>query len=185
MTSSLLFALWFFSPAGIANAAPILAAKTPGLRRFNTPLDLGYQLHGKELFGSHKTWRGILSGVIVGVLWAGLQMLLYNSYDWVRTITQQVSYSHASVLVLGFLLALGALLGDLIKSMVKRRVGVPSGRSWFPYDQLDYIIGGLLLSACVVVLHASQYVWVVFVYFGVHLLASYIGYLLKLKDSPI
>jgi CDP-diglyceride synthetase len=125
MTSSLLFALWFFSPAGIANAAPILAAKTPGLRRFNTPLDLG------------------------------------------------------------FLLALGALLGDLIKSMVKRRVGVPSGRSWFPYDQLDYIIGGLLLSACVVVLHASQYVWVVFVYFGVHLLASYIGYLLKLKDSPI
>jgi hypothetical protein len=36
-----MFALWFFLPAGVANAAPVFANKIPVLNRWKTPMDFG------------------------------------------------------------------------------------------------------------------------------------------------
>ncbi len=179
------FGLWFFMPAGMANVAPILVAKAPGLKHWQTPVDFGVSWRGIRLFGDHKTWRGIVTGSIVAILVMWLQVTLFHHSAWIRSISQPVDYNHVSIIGLGFLLGFGALAGDLVKSFVKRRFGVRSGHSWFPFDQLDYIVGGVLLSAIYMRLPAILYIWIVITYFGLHLFFSYVGYLLKLKDRPI
>lgn len=171
------FAIWFFLPAGVANVTPILVAKLPAIREWDTPLDLGRKFHGQPIFGSHKTVRGIVFGTFVGTL---------IFYDQTRAggIYGGLDYGGLTIW-LGVLLSFGALFGDLVKSFFKRRVSVPSGKSWFPFDQLDYIIGGLLLSSIVVTLSLKQYATIIIVWFALHLISSYLGYLLKLKKDPI
>jgi CDP-2,3-bis-(O-geranylgeranyl)-sn-glycerol synthase len=171
------FAIWFFLPAGVANVTPILVAKLPAIREWDTPLDLGRKFHGQPIFGSHKTIRGIVFGTFVGTL---------IFYDQTRAggIYGGLDYGGLSIW-LGILLSFGALFGDLVKSFFKRRVNVPSGKSWFPFDQLDYIFGGLLLSSLVVTLSLKQYATIIIVWFALHLISSYVGYLLKLKKDPI
>src|SRR4051812_22356780 len=130
MSKDILFALWFFVPAGVANVMPILAAKIPGLRHWDAPVDGGSRLRGKRVFDDHKTWRGIVTGVIAGILILKLQVNLYDQYAWARDISGPLNYDKISVLGLGFLLGFGALFGDMIKSLAKRQFGVQPGSSW-------------------------------------------------------
>jgi CDP-2,3-bis-(O-geranylgeranyl)-sn-glycerol synthase len=185
MDRDFLFALWYFIPAGIANVTPIIAAKTPGLKRFDAPVDSGRRWRGKRIFDDHKTWRGIVTGCVAGVLVLWLQASIYQNSEGIRLISQPLDYSHVSIIGLGLLLSLGALGGDLLKSFAKRQFNVRAGHSWFPFDQLDYIIGGLALSSLYIQLSLVHYVWVIIVWFGMHVLSSYVGYLTGFKDSPI
>lgn len=183
--NSILFALWFFLPAGLANSAPVFANKIPVLNRFTTPLDFGAQYRGKRLLGKSKTWRGLLFGLVIATVTLYLQVQAYESWQWVHTIAGDIDYSSLPILLLGPLFGLGALLGDAIESFFKRQRGVPSGESWFPFDQLDYIIGGLLLSSIVVVLSFKDYLLCMLVWFCIHLIATYIGYVIGLRDAKI
>lgn len=56
-----------------------------------------------------------------------------------------------------------------------------AGKSWFPFDQIDYIIGGLFVSSIVVQLSITEYLAVAVTWFVLHVVSAYIGYLLKLK----
>lgn len=186
MIHDILFALWFLMPAALANSAPIFAQRLPYIRRFDAPLDRGRQFRGVDILGPHKTWRGIVSGVIVSTLVLWLQQIVVANYDWAYAFTiQEVSYASLPVLVLGPLFGLGALGGDAVKSFFKRRRGIPSGHSWLPWDQLDFILGGMLVSLPFVVLRPALYIWMLILGFGAHLLASYLGYRTGLKDTPI
>lgn len=185
MSHHAFFALWFFLPAGIANMTPIIVAQVPALQHFKAPLDGGLQYRKKRIFGDHKTWRGLLSGVVVAILVIWLQYLLFRHEAWARTVSVPLSYGSAKILWLGFLLGLGALLGDALESFLKRQYNVAAGDSWFPFDQLDYIIGGLLLATIYVRLPAPDYGWIIVIWFGMHMAFSYFGYALKLKDKPI
>lgn len=178
-----LFALWFFLPAGMANMAPIFANKIPGLNQWNTPMDFGKSLRGKRIFGDNKTWRGLFSGALVG----GLTGLLVHALrPGVIEQFRVVSFIPAmDAFVIGLLLGVGALVGDAVESFFKRQLDIKPGHSWFPFDQTDYIIGGLLLSAIVVHLPWFYYPIILVIWFGVHLIFTYIGYLLKLRDRPI
>lgn len=180
----ILFALWFFLPAGIANVTPVIIAKVPLLREWNAPVDFGQQFRGKPILGPHKTLRGLIIGTLAGLLVFVLQAQAYESYAWAREISSNLDYIQLS-LWLGVLLGFGALLGDSVKSFFKRQLNVPSGKSWFPFDQLDYIVGGLLFSSIIVVLSLKQYILIAIIWFGIHLLSSYLGYLTKFKNEPI
>lgn len=185
MTHNVLFALWFFIPAGIANTTPILAVRLPGLRTLSAPLDDGKKFRGKRIFGDHKTWRGLLSGMIAGALIVGIQIILFHHYAWIRRVSSPISYRDLSVLALGLLLGFGALLGDAIESFLKRQWNIAEGHTWFPFDQLDYVIGGLLFSAVYIRLPAVDYAWTVVIWFVMHIVFSYLGYWLKLKERPV
>jgi hypothetical protein len=50
---------------------------------------------------------------------------------------------------------------------------------------LDYIVGGLIISLPFVDLSISQYALITLVWFLIHPVATFVGWLLKLKDSPI
>jgi CDP-2,3-bis-(O-geranylgeranyl)-sn-glycerol synthase len=181
-----LFAVWFFLPAGVANMMPIFAARWPGLRQYNQPVDGGRLFRGRRVFGDHKTWRGLIVGVICATLtlWLQQRLLLHNTTlfnDW----TSQVDYSHLNVLLLGPLFGLGALLGDMIESFFKRQRGTPPGQGWFPFDQIDYIMGGTLATLPFVRLRVDQYALLIVMWLALHLLASYIGFKAGIKERPI
>jgi CDP-2,3-bis-(O-geranylgeranyl)-sn-glycerol synthase len=185
MLHDILFALWFFLPAGLANAAPVFANKIPKSDWLAKPMDFGKHFRGKRIFGEHKTWRGLLAGIVAAETVILLEYFLYRNTGWGRSISLYVDYEHTNVLLLGFLFAVGALGFDALKSFFKRQVGVKPGGTWFPFDQIDYIVGGLLLSALVVDLPHSSYYWIGLVWFLIHPVSTFVGWLLGLKDSPI
>ncbi len=172
--NTIIFSFLFFLPAGIANMVPVFAAKIPGLKKLNYPLDFGKKFQGKRILGDHKTIRGFVLGILVGTYFAFVEHYFFPAV-----------YEGVNPLAIGFLLSFGALAGDSLKSFFKRRAGVASGKSWFPFDQLDYIFGGLLLSLLVVQLSVFDYVCIVIVYFVLHMFTTYIGFLLKFKVSAM
>lgn len=182
--NDILFALWFFLPAGVANVMPVIIAKAPLMSGWKTPVDLGRSFRGKPILGPHKTIRGLVVGTLVGTGVFLLQVQAYENHAWAREVSNSLNYSDLS-LWLGILLSFGALFGDMVKSFFKRQLGVISGKSWFPFDQLDYIAGGLLFGSLAVVLELKQYLIIIIVWFVMHLFSSYIGYLTKLKKDPI
>lgn len=182
--SELIFAIWFFLPAGAANVMPIFSSKIPGIKNWDTPIDLNKKWRGKRITGDHKTIRGFVVGTFVGTLVFWLQTALYENHHWAREAAQHLNYSELT-LWLGFLLAFGALFGDLLKSFFKRQFNVRSGNSWFPFDQLDYIFGALILSTLVVTLDLIDYLVIAGVWFLTHLVSSLIGYKIGVKEHPI
>ncbi len=100
MTGLITSALLFIGPAYFANAA--------------ATLDGGRRLaDGQPIFGSHKTVRGVIAGIVVGTL-----------------IGLGESFVDSRLVVAGFMIALGAVLGDLLGAFVKRRLKVEPGRSF-------------------------------------------------------
>jgi len=176
LLNDLLTAFLFFLPAGLANMAPIFVSKLPGLKKLEYPLDFGLSYKGIRIFGAHKTWRGMISGILFGIVCASFIVQIPN-----------FPFSNLNPIIFGFLSAFGALMGDAIKSFFKRRtkVAVAPGKSWFPYDQIDYIVGGIFGTLIYVRLNFTIYCWIILLYFGLHLLISYVGYLLKFKKEPI
>jgi len=179
----ILTAIVFFIPAGLANAAPVFANKIPLLNRWKTPLDFGKSWDGMRIFGDNKTWRGLASGIFVGIATGGLIYII--NPDFINKLEIVPLAPFVDTLVIGGALGLGALIGDAVESFFKRRAGVPAGKSWFPFDQIDYIVGGLVFTIPLVHLSALGYVWILIVWFGMHLVVSYIGFMLHLKDTPI
>lgn len=185
MMHDILFALWFFLPAGIANMVPIFAAHIPALKRYNQPIDLGKTFRGKRVFGAHKTWRGLICGILAAILTLWLQQYLVAHVEWVARLAAEVDYAALPTIIVGTLFGFGALAGDAVESFFKRQRGVAPGHGWFPFDQTDYIVGGAVAVAPFMRLQFGQYVVLILLWLAVHVVASYLGYLLKLKDRPI
>lgn len=177
-------ALWFFAPAGLANMVPVFAAHLPILKNWNAPLDFGKTWRGVRVFGDNKTWRGLIAGVITAIFIVWLEQALYSIFPGIRNLVL-LNYPSYNFVLLGVLLGLGAIAGDAIESLVKRARGIGEGQSWFGFDQIDYIIGGIVFSYFYVPLPISWYIVVLVFYFGFHLLTTTIGYYVGLKQTKI
>jgi CDP-2,3-bis-(O-geranylgeranyl)-sn-glycerol synthase len=128
------YALWFIFPAYCANAVPVIFGGGYPLDACRTFFD------GKPILGSHKTLRGFLSGLIAGTLVGYLQTLLFQN------VIFQYDSRFQYDIMLGFVLSLGALFGDLVESFIKRRLSIPPGSSLLVADQLDFVVGALFFS---------------------------------------
>lgn len=166
--------VYFILPAYIANIAPVFAKK---INFLNIPVDFGKKISKKPIFGSHKTWRGIVSATIFGGIVFYLQQLLYGQ-QFFRYISL-IDYPKYTV-ALGFIMGFGAIFGDLVKSFFKRRKGIGAGKRWVPFDQVDFVIGALVFSSIFYV--PSLIVWVILILISipVHIIARHIGFLLKI-----
>lgn len=167
-------AILFFLPAGLANMTPIIANKIPRLNEWKTPIDFGKSWRGKRIFGDHKTWRGLISGMVIG----GITAIIVSKLNTNTVVTIEPLW-------MGLLLGFGALGGDAVESFLKRRINLKPGQSWFPFDQIDYIIGGLLVASPFVALPLWVISTILVVYLSLHLVTTYLGYLIKLRDRPI
>ena len=165
----------FLLPAAIANMAPVVVKSLP---IFNWPVDLGFKFRGQRAFGDNKTYRGFIFGVLAAVLTIYLQQKFNLTSQFMLSLAETSNW-----LFLGFLLGFGALFGDLLKSFFKRQKGIAAGKSWWFFDQVDWIVGAFVFGAFYIDLGWQQF-FVSLIMFGVlHLIVNYLGYLLKLKAN--
>lgn len=184
MLEKLFFVLWFFAPAGLANVSAFFSGKIPALKKLGQPVDGKLKFRGKRIFGSHKTIRGFIFGTFMAILGVCFEIFLYTKVPFIQTILP-IDYTLINPILLGFLLGFGALTGDAVKSFFKRQLNIPPGRSWVPFDQIDYILGGMIFTYFYIPLTLFEYILLFLVWFLLHPLISFGGYLLKLKRQPI
>jgi len=163
-------ALWIIIPAYVANASAVLVGG-------GTPIDFSKKWKdGKRILGDGKTWRGLISGTFIGMT-AGFGLVVAASY----INTSEYSYLNLTnfegsplMFPIIFSICFGALLGDIIESFFKRRIGRDRGDDWIPFDQIDFILGVLLFSFVTsTVLHLSgliSYNWFIKNLFPWHIL---------------
>ena len=171
-------AFWAMLPAYVPNNAAVLAGG-------GAPIDGGRTLGGRRLLGDGKTWRGTAVGTLVGVLLAQALNLLAPAVARAVGVDLPTFPLAAAV---G--LALGAMLGDIGASFLKRRTGRERGAAFPVVDQLDFVAGALV---CTAVLDFAWFIdtftlpviGVVIVLTPVlHVATNGIAYVLGLKDEP-
>lgn len=172
--------LYFFVPAYFANISPVLVG-----RRFSAlavPIDGGRTLWGKRILGDHKTWRGLLAGIVAGTLVFELQRLTYAA-GVVRDLAL-IDYS-AHPLLPGVLLGLGAGVGDTVKSFFKRRIDIAPGASWLVFDQLDFLLGAYVFVSVVYVPPLLPTLVILPIVLVGNIAITIVGYCLGLKETWI
>ena len=174
LIDSVILFLLYVIPLYIANASPILI-------HGKTPLDLNKKVFGKPIFGKGKTIIGTIVGVLAGTL-AGLLILIIFPYSLV--LFPGSTFQIPNYFWLAFLLSAGAILGDLAKSFFKRRFDIKSGEKWEMADQLDFIIGGIILSILIRVPELWLVVILLVTTFFIHKGANWAAHKLKLKSVP-
>jgi len=164
----ILYALYYILPAYCANASPVVFGG-------GKPIDFGRRFFdNKPIFGPHKTYRGFISGVLTGTV-----------VGWVQeNLAPLVGLPQGSTL-LGFLMSLGALVGDLFGSFLKRRLDLKPGAALPIVDQLDFVLFALLFVSPLRSLPSPIGIATIIVLtIPIHLLTNFIACLLRLKDIP-
>ena len=157
-------ALWFILPAYVANATPVLLG---GSR----PIDAGKKfIDGRPIFGAGKTVRGFIAGLAAGTFVGLLQGIAEGTL--------------LHFLTLGFLLALGALLGDLLGSFIKRRLDIKRGDAAPGLDQLSFVVVALLAASPLALPSWEIILTIIIITLPIHLATNFGGYKLGLKSRP-
>lgn len=153
----------------MANMAPVFA------KRFRLP---GGRPIAASLLGSHKTVRGFYAGIL-----GALCMLIIQRNLQIAHILEEIAlldYSAQNIFLLGFLFGGGAMIGDAVGSLFKRRMGIPPGGCSLPLDQLDYIVGALLFILPIVSIPweniAIVFLLTPFLHIGVNIVGFWMGY---------
>jgi len=136
-------ALWIVIPAYIANGFALLVGG-------GTPIDFGKNWKdGKRILGDGKTWNGLIIGAVFGII-AGFGITIVAIY---ANRSQEYAFLGLNdfgqfpiMIPIITSICFGALIGDITESFLKRRVGKDRGQDWIPFDQLDFILGVLILS---------------------------------------
>lgn len=178
---SCLGAIYFMLPAYVANLSGLAFGG-------GTPIDGGKDFHdGSRLIGNGVTWRGFRNGTLLGTSVGLVLGIIGTFYGDLSVLTWGIIDFHVygSViggLILGFLMAFGALFGDAVGSFLKRRIGLKSGESAPIMDQLDFVIGALVLSILVVQISWNLFVIIAIITIILHVGSNSIAYIVGIKD---
>ncbi len=147
----------------VANGSPVIARAVLG-RRMRWPLDGGLRLRDRHrLLGRSKTVVGVLAGM---------------------TVTALIAPAIGIPWQIGLLIGALAMLGDILTSLLKRRLGLAPST---PAPGLDQIPEALLpVLACKPLLALSwlEVVWLPLAFMIANLLISRIFYSLGLHHRP-
>jgi CDP-2,3-bis-(O-geranylgeranyl)-sn-glycerol synthase len=171
-------AFWAMLPAYIPNNAAVLAGG-------GAPIDGGRTVEGRRLLGDGKTWRGTAVGTAAGV---ALAVALNRIVPVAASTTGVALPTFPLPGAVG--LALGAMLGDVTASFLKRRTGRERGAAFPVVDQLDFVVGALVCAALLapgwaLATFTLPVVAVVVVLTPLlHVATNGIAYVLGLKDEP-
>jgi CDP-diglyceride synthetase len=148
---------------GAANGAPILAKHLLG-DRFNGPIDGGLVLQdGQPLLGQSKTWRGLISAILVTAAAAPLVGLPAQA---------------------GVLVAAAAMAGDSFSSFVKRRLGLERSRMSLGLDQIPESLLPAIASGAYLNHGLLDIAAIVLAFFVGEIILSRILFAIGLRDRP-
>ena len=180
----MLAGLWLFLPAMLPNSAAVVFGG-------GKPVDFGKSWRGKRILGDGKTWRGFFGGGFAGVIFG--MMLMGIAYIFDKTsLWGYIDWWTGIGIV--FCLSFGSLLGDMLGSFIKRRIGIERGKKAPILDQYDFLIGAFLLTTLfyhrwvyetyVEGWHILALVFLLLITLLLHRVMNIIGYKAGLKDVP-
>lgn len=172
------FSIYLAIPAFIANMLPVVFARLNIMPFLAKPIDGGKLFFGERILGDHKTWRGF----IIGILGAGFVAVGQLMLAKINLITYPLD-NIISVTAFGLLAGLGALGGDALKSFFKRRVGIKSGRPFIPFDQIDYLLGFLILTSLIYSWSLEQIIFLLVFGLIANPLVNIFSYVLGIKPT--
>ncbi|MEM1651298.1 MAG: CDP-2,3-bis-(O-geranylgeranyl)-sn-glycerol synthase [Sulfolobales archaeon] len=172
----LVYKVLFLMPAFVANASPLV---TKSFLKKRHPVDFGKNfIDGRRIFGDNKSWEGVIIGILVGTAVGTALTPLYGCH-------------YIKLVVAGFMQGVGSMIGDLVNSFLKRRLGINPGGPLPFLDQTSFIVTSLLILKSVRIdklvgldLGLVDMAIIVGIALVLHPLTNYIAYLLGLKEVP-
>ena len=178
LIDTVVMAIWLMLPAYIANGAAAFFGGIFG----RTPIDMRRNLRKNRILGDGKTYEGFFFGVSAGLLVGTLQQFSAKS---LRMPEFSANADLAFVVLL--CLCVGALLGDIAASFVKRRLGLRRGALFPLLDQLDFVAGAWLFLFAfarewfLANFTLSVAIAVILLTPPLHLLTNFLGFKMRLK----
>jgi CDP-2,3-bis-(O-geranylgeranyl)-sn-glycerol synthase len=153
-------ALYIILPTYFTNGTPVVFGG-------GRPIDMGRNfVDGERIFGDNKTFRGFVSGLIVGGIVGVLCSYIFSK----------------NLLTIAMSASLGALLGDLAGAFVKRRMKIKPGDPLPIVDQLDFVVGALTLVSLFSTISLPVALILLLVTPPIHFLTNVAAYCLGLKE---
>ncbi len=187
--------LLYIAPAYATNASMVIWGRN------GTPIDGGKKFFDdKRIFGAGKTWQGLGGGIVTGTIVGIILMIISIYIIWPYVQVQvglfpmdlaDMNYLNAFFnppLLLGslrvLLICIGAPLGDLIGSFIKRRLNLERGAPAPIIDQLDFLLGAIFLAYIIFPLWWMYIIFALLVTLLLHVLANTLAYKLGFSKEP-
>ena len=167
---------YFILPAYIANMSPVIVKK---LRILEFPLDFKIKIKNKRILGEHKTIRGLISGIIGGILVAFIQNYL-TKFEFFTNLS---IINYDSWILIGFLMGFGAIFGDAIESFIKRQLNIKPGKALVLWDQIDFIIGAILFISIIEKINILIILTTIIISPLLTVIINHISYYLKIRGE--
>lgn len=177
MANIILQCFYFILPAYFANMAPVVAKNM--FSKLTFPIDFDIKLGKYTILGKNKTYRGLVAGVLAAIVIAYTQFFLQSN----NIFSDLAIIDYSNWLLIGFLLGFGAIFGDLVKSFVKRRLGLKPGMPFVPFDQLDFVFGALIFVYPVARLSMEKMAIILFVSLFLHIAINHIAFYTGLRKE--
>lgn len=172
----LLKCFYLMLPAYFANMAPVMAKK---INLFAHPIDFNKKISSKPIFGKNKTFRGFVFGIIFAIIVAYIQFLLYQ-ISFFRNIS---FIDYENWLFFGFMIGIGALMGDLAKSFFKRRLDIEPGARFIPFDQTDFVFGALIFIMPIFKVTLKIFITALLLSLALHIIVNHTAFYLGVRGE--
>ena len=171
-----IYSILFILPAYVANAAPVILGG-------KNSIDFNKKFFDKQyIFGPGKTIDGFIGGILAGTTTSIILAKLL-----IRTNLDIFASNALMYIQIGFILSLGAMIGDLLGSFIKRRLEIKRGKPVFILDQLDFLsvaLAGAYLFGFRYVFEIENLIFLVSLTIFIHKFANLLAFMLKLKKHP-
>lgn len=163
-------------PAYAANGFPPLA-------KGRISMDLKRKwFDNNRIFGNGKTFEGFGFGLFAGSVIGALEAYLYPD---INAYAMQFGVQLPPIsLFIGFMIALGALCGDLAGSFLKRRFGLKRGADVPLLDQWNFVIGAVLFTIWFTEITIWMFLIMLVITPVVHRIANIIAHKIRVKKEP-
>lgn len=181
-------------PVIIGGILNMIFTKSPLYQKLKTPIDGNLHLKdGKRLFGDNKTWIGFFSMIVFCSL---VQLAEGKVLDITGMSDRNEFYlcNENTILyniIIGSLLGFAYMLFELPNSFIKRRLDIPAGKTikggrgifFFLFDQIDSLIGVMLILYIVSEISVAKYL--LYVLFGgfTHISVNTVLYAFKIRKN--
>ena len=178
-------------PVIIGGVFNMLFVKIKALSFLKVPVDGGKSLNGKRIFGNSKSLLGfigmMLGTAIAAILWG--VFLKYMELEHYNLIYKNYPNTVCFNLLSGALFGFAYMLFELPNSFIKRRFDIdaatrgrfPANIATFVYDQIDSMIGVMLVLAIFAGLSFPQYILAVLLGGITHVAVNMILILFKVR----
>ncbi|MCD6503434.1 MAG: CDP-2,3-bis-(O-geranylgeranyl)-sn-glycerol synthase [Euryarchaeota archaeon] len=176
----IIITLWIMLPPYVANGSAVLVGG-------GVPMDFRKKfIDGRRILGDGKTWRGFFGASLI----AGIVLLIQSLIERLIGFHGPYFTDPLHAFFMGISFGLFALLGDLVESFLKRRLGIERGKSVPLADQLDFVISFIFFAY--VFYRSWALTWltplrVIIAYLitpPLHIMTNIIAYLAGKKEVP-